>query len=151
VPTDVTCLDDRSAVGILARIARSLSRSETEELSLTPEIRSVLAKRFHVPPEMAAVSEGNLARQALLLLSEDPVTREAIETIAARQLETPEKFDAGMTIALTTAVLFALQTRVRFERDKQGTWSLTIEKKPTSDALLKGLVQKLLSFSPKDL
>ena len=42
------------------------------------------------------------------------------------------------------AVLIVLQTHVKFERTPDGKWSLKVEKKPTSDSLLKGLVQKLI-------
>jgi len=40
-----------------------------------------------------------------------------------------------------------LQTHVKFERRPDGKWSLQLDKKPTSDALLKGLVQKLISYA----
>jgi len=50
---------------------------------------------------------------------------------------------------LTTAVLIALQTHLRFERDKKGQWALHVEKRPTKDALLKPLVEKLLGFISK--
>jgi len=60
---------------------------------------------------------------------------------------TTGKFFAGAeTVAIVVAALVALQTHVRFERDKDGRWSIKIEKKSTSDALLKPLVQKLLAF-----
>jgi hypothetical protein len=80
----------------------------------------------------------------LLVLAEDPDTRNAIETMAG-QPQSLQKFDLGASIALTTAVLMVLQTHIHFERGTDGKWSLKVEKKPTSDALLKGLVQKLLS------
>lgn len=48
---------------------------------------------------------------------------------------------------LTAAVLVVLQMHVRFERTSDGKWRLKIEKKAASDALLKGLVQKLTSFA----
>ena len=37
----------------------------------------------------------------------------------------------------------ALQTQFEFARDKDGRWSVTIKKKPTSDAMLKPLIKKL--------
>jgi len=83
------------------------------------------------------------------VLAEDPETRQAIATMAANLPETPSKFDAGATLALATAVLIVLQTHVRFQRDAQGKWTLTIEKKPASDSLLKDLAQKLLAYLPK--
>ena len=65
----------------------------------------------------------------------------------AVQPQSLQKFDFGASIALTAAVLIVLQTRVKFERGRDGKYSLLVEKKPTSDALLKGLVQKLLSYA----
>ncbi len=50
-----------------------------------------------------------------------------------------------------SAALVALQTRVRFRRNPDGTWSLDIEKKAASDGLLKSvadLARKLLLPKP---
>jgi hypothetical protein len=73
-------------------------------------------------------------------------TRNAIETMAA-QPQSLQKFDLGASIALTTAVLIVLQTHIHFERGTEEKWSLKVEKNPTNEALLKGLVQKLLSYA----
>ena len=69
--------------------------------------------------------------------------------MASNLPETRSRFDAGATLALAAAVLNALQTNVPFQRNERGKWTLTIEKKPTSERLLKGLVQKLLAYLPK--
>jgi hypothetical protein len=50
------------------------------------------------------------------------------------------------TIAVTTAALLALQTRVKFKRDHAGKWSIEIEKKSASDSAIKLLAQRLLSL-----
>jgi hypothetical protein len=63
------------------------------------------------------------------------------------QPQSLQKFDFGASIALTAAVLIVLQTHIRFERGTDGKYNLLVEKKPTSDALLKGLVQKLISYT----
>jgi len=112
---------------------------------LTPALRTELAAAFGLteaafPP----VPEEDLARQALLVLAEDPASAAAIQSMAAQPQGAPQKFDFGASLAVTTAVLIVLQTHLQFERHKDGTWTLKLEKKPTSDALLKGLVQKLL-------
>ena len=58
-------------------------------------------------------------------------------------------FRDDVTTTLTVAaVLLVLQTHIRFARGKDGRWTLTVEKKPTDEALLKPLVQKLLSLFP---
>ena len=44
---------------------------------------------------------------------------------------------------LISGLLMALQTQFEFARDKDGRWSVTIKKKPTSDAMLKPLIKKL--------
>jgi hypothetical protein len=81
-----------------------------------------------------------------LVLAEDPESRKRIEAMAAGAAGSAQKFDFG-TMGITAAVLIILQTHVRFDRHSDGTWSMKLEKKPTSDTLLKGLVQKLISFA----
>jgi len=142
----IETLEDEPACAILTRIARSAPHSQAEPVSWSGDLRRALANTFPPSPRHAVVSEGELARQALLVLAQDPGMRQAIQEMAVNP--PPAQYDAGLTIALTTAVLFVLQSHVRFERDKQGRWSVTFEKKPTSDTLLMGLVQKLLAYIP---
>jgi hypothetical protein len=47
---------------------------------------------------------------------------------------------------VVAAVLVVLQTHVKFDRDKDGRWSLKIEKKPAGDKLLANLAGKFLSL-----
>lgn len=49
-------------------------------------------------------------------------------------------------IALTTAALLVLETRVKFKRDHTGKWCLEVEKKSAGDSAPKLLAQRLLSF-----
>jgi hypothetical protein len=140
-------LDDLAAQHILDVIARSRAHGSTEAISWNSNLRQALAGEFQIEPGAAPVSEGELARQALLVLAEDPETHKAIETMAAAAERSPQKFDFGATIGITAAVLFVLQAHLKFERRPDGKWSLQLEKKPTSDALLKGLVQKLISYA----
>ena len=140
-------LDDLAAQHILAVIAKSRAHSGGEDIPWNSGLRQALAGEFQVQPGAVPVSEGELARQALLVLAEDPETRQAIETMAAAAQQSPQKFDFGATIGITAAVLFVLQTHIKFDRQPDGKWSLQLEKKPTSDALLKGLVQKLISYA----
>jgi hypothetical protein len=142
----ISSLDEITAQRILKVIVRSRARPGTESVPWSPSLEQALARELQVEPGTTPVSEGELARQALLVLAEDPETREAIEMMAASG-ERADKFDFGATIGLTAAVLIVLQTHVDFERSPDGKWSLKLEKKPTSEALLKGLVQKLISYA----
>ena len=111
--------------------------------------RSGLAQDFPAEADAgraASVSEGDLARQALLLLADDPQNREALAALIAGP--PPESFEVVGTVALVAAMLVVLQTHVLFERDKDGKIHIKIEKKPTRDSLLKDLVQKLFGFFP---
>ena len=141
----IQSLDDATARRVLDSIARAQTASAAT--TLTPELRQAL-REFAISPETAAVSasEGDLARAALLLLADDPQQ----QPILAALIEgpAPTKFGVLETAAVVTAVLLVLQTHVKFERDKDGRWTLKIEKKPTDNSLLKLLVQKLLSFTP---
>ena len=145
MPNPIQNIDSARALQILAIVCRSHRNQQPS--ALTPNLRKELALTFDLPDAASEpVSDEELAKQALLLLAEDPERRAAIETMAAQPELGRQKFDMGLTIGLTAAVLLVLQTHVRFERHEDGKWSVKIEKKPTSDALLKSLVQKLLNF-----
>ena len=140
-------LDDTRARRILAAVVRSRIAEPRVPTGWSPALGQALAGRFEVQPESPAVSEGELARQSLLVLAEDPEMRRAIETMAANWNAFRQKFDLDRTLGTTAAVLLVLQTRLKFARASDGKWSVKVEKKSTSDALLKGLVQKLISFA----
>lgn len=96
-------------------------------------------------PPVRPVREGDLARAALLVLAEDPRHGEAISALVSGP--GARSFALGETVAVLTAALVALQTRVKFSRDKDGKFTLLIEKAAASDGLLKALAEKLLSFA----
>lgn len=139
----IQSLDDATARRVLATFARA--QANPAETALTPELRQAL-QEFAPAPETAAVSinEGDLARAALLLLADDPQQQPMLAALIERPA--PTKFGVLETAAVVTAVLLVLQTHVKFERDKDGRWTLKIEKKPTDNSLLKSLVQKLSSL-----
>ncbi len=86
------------------------------------------------------VTDGNLAREALLLLAYEPENLEPLTALI--QSASPEKFlDAG-TVAIGVAALIALQTHVKFERTKEGKIHFKLERKP----LPAELIGKLISF-----
>jgi hypothetical protein len=115
------------------------------QLDWTSDFRQALAAEFDVGPATTPISEGDLARQALLVLAEDPDRRKAIETMVA-QPPSLQKFDFGAASRSPRRRSQFCRPASSFERDKDGKCSLLVEKKATSDALLKGLVQRLLNY-----
>lgn len=145
-------LDDSQAVRVLTTFARvRLRAGGVAETEWTPELDRALRQDFPAEADAgraASVSEGDLARQALLLLADDPQNRDALTALI--EGPPPESFEfefvtAG-TVALVAAMLVVLQTHVLFERDRDGKIHIKIERKPTRDSLLKDLVQKLFGF-----
>jgi hypothetical protein len=144
MPESIESIDPAHAHQILTLVIRSYRNDQTSP-ELTPDLQKELASAFGLSQTASEpASEEELTRQALTVLAEDPDRRAAIETMAAQPTHGPQKFEPLTTIALTTAVMIVLQTHVRFERSPDGKWTVRVEKKPTSDALLKGLVQKLV-------
>lgn len=139
-------LDDQTAEQILSAIVRGSKPSGDRIASLDNNLEQALMQQFPSEPGDTRPSEGDLARQALLVLAEDPQMRTAIETMAANWNSQPQRFDGGATLGIAAAALMVLQTHIKFERTSTGKWNLKIEKKPTSDALLKTLVQKLINY-----
>ncbi len=140
----IAALDDAEALRLVQTIGAAFARAEDYETHLTPDLQATLGAAFDAASAGGAVSEGDLARAALRLYAEDPDHRAALTAMLDHPA--PQQFDLGATLAVTAAVLVILQTHVRFYRDKAGKWTLKVEKKPTSDALLKPLVQKLLGY-----
>lgn len=142
--------DDETSISILKSIAQARLGPEASELPPNPELRSALAAEFGSADAAPAI-EGELARAALDLLRQDPAFAEPIQLMASQAGEpaSRQRYLDPVTIGLTTAALLALQTRVKFKRDHTGKWSLELDKKSSSDAVLKLLVQRLLPFLSK--
>lgn len=140
--------DDATAIHIL----RTIAKARLQPIAAEPtspdaaDLRVALVTAFGDSPQGPA-SQGDLARAALDLLAQDPIFAEPIN-IMAQQAATapPQRYLDPTGIALTTAALLVLQTRVKFKRDSKGKWSLEIDKKSASDSTLKLLAQRLLSF-----
>ncbi len=100
-------LDDATAQRILTTIARARSTSQQP-----PNIDKALAEEFHVAPSDTAISDGELARQSLIVLAEDPQTAQAIESMAAEEDDSQHQHlhDAGTTIALIVDALRSKHT-----------------------------------------
>jgi hypothetical protein len=145
-------LDDDAAVRILEAVAGARLHADegAYQTEVTPKLERALREEFAVGPgDLGATSRGDVAREALLVLAADPHQRPALEAFVRDPSAAPESMallEAAGATALMVAALIALQTRVTIKRDAKGTTSWTIEKKPTDLALLKPLVEKLLSL-----
>jgi len=141
----IAVLTDAAALQLLQRFADAQPRC-TAPVTLDAEIADQMRREAELPAsaETGDTTEGQVARTALLLVAGEPEHRTGIKAM----LENGglERFAAGETILVVSAVLVALQTRIHFERDKQGRWSFMLDKKPTNSALLRELVKKLLSL-----
>ena len=140
--------DDELSISILKTIAQARLGPAVGELPPNPDLRAALAAAFgsHEP---AAASEGELARAALDLLRQDPAFAEPIQLAAMGYPASRHRYLEPLTIGLVTAALLVLQTRVKFKLDSNHKWSIEIDKKSSSDATLKLLVQRLLPFLGK--
>jgi hypothetical protein len=138
-------LDDATAVRVLTAFVQPRLRAGGYETQLTPDVRQALQQELAgLAPTAGTASEADLARQALLVLADDPQNRAALTALI--EGPAPESFGVVTTVVLITAALVALQTHVEFQRGKDGKVTLKVVKKPMKDALLKDLAGKLLGF-----
>jgi hypothetical protein len=91
-------------------------------------------------------SDGQAATAAMELLAKDPRFAGPLATMVDGPETRPMSPGVTESAYLIAGLLVALQTQFEFERDKDGRWSIKIKKKPTSNALLKPLVKKLISL-----
>ena len=142
----IQSLDDVTAQWVLERVVRPGPAVAGSEMAWSPEVKQALEEEFQVSEGSGAgdgISKGELARQALAVLAEDPEKKAAIERIV--EAGPPARaFDFG--IGLTLAVLLVLQTRVQFSVDSTGKWSVKFDKKAAGATEVKSLVQKLVGF-----
>ncbi len=139
----IKSFDDVTARHVLLTIAKAYSADEGFQVDIEPGMVEALEEEFVVASAAKVGSEGELAREALLMLGQEPRVLGRIESLAKNPA--PEQFAVGTTMAIITAALIILQTHVRFERTQDGHWTLKVEKKATRDNLLKPLVQRLVS------
>lgn len=134
-------LDDPRAIQVLAAITEPRLRDGGGgEVQLTLELARYLAIGFGLVPDPdSSTSEGDLARQALGVLADDPANREAVAALIRGPV--PESFavDPITVTALITFAMVVLKTRVHFQRDKSGKWQLDIDTAASSDGTVKSL------------
>jgi hypothetical protein len=129
-------------------------RDDALQAELTADLRQALAGAFG-GPSPAAPSEADLARQVLLFLARDPAVSPVLTALLdgpeAQQLgkRPPPKTTAGKTVTVAVAVLLALHTHLRIERDAAGKWQFLVDKPTTSEEILKPIVQRLLAVPPE--
>jgi hypothetical protein len=147
IQNEIAALDDKTAIHILQVISKSLMRTGTFEISGTPDMANALQSAFDVSKPVKKASEGDIARLALQLLSDDP---KYLPNISALMIgSNTQKFSPDWgTISIVISALVILQTRYKIEKDKKGNISWVVEKKSAADALLKPLIEKLLSYLP---
>ena len=100
----ISQLSDKAAIRVLSQMPETWSSERTNGPSLGPEQQEALIQWLGAPVTSSAVSEGDLARQALTLIAIDPLRRDAIMALAAETPSVAEQFDAGATIAIGAAV-----------------------------------------------
>jgi hypothetical protein len=142
----ITGLADTDAVRILQTFAAPWQRRGAVKTELTPDLRQALAAEFADAAPATGATEGDLARAALLLAAEDDANREPLRALITGPA--PESLGFAASITVITAAIIALQTHVKFERDKDGRLHVKIEKKPLNDALLNDVINKLFGYSP---
>ena len=117
---DLICdLSDAKAKRVLATITQAEARSGAYETGWTPELDRAVREAFGVGPgDVGTGSEGDLARQTLLVLADDPRRRDTLTAF----IEGPEARSFGVvtTTAVITAALIALQTHVQFKPRREG-------------------------------
>ena len=138
-------LDDPTALGLLTAYATPKLRHDGLQAALTADLHKALASTYGIAS--AAPSEGDLARATLVFLASDPATA----SILAALLDGPQAEHFGKpagsrALSVTVAVLLALQTHLRIERDTAGKWNFLIDKPTASEELLKPIVQKLVAL-----
>jgi hypothetical protein len=139
--TRIQNLNDQDAQRILTTLASHQPNYQTG--TLTPELTAALQNE----PKLTATTAdaGDLSRTALLLLADNSHYCPIIDTMTRNA--GAQQYAVLESAAVVGAALFVLGTHVKVERDKKGNWSFKIEKKPTDNALLKALMEKLLGFT----
>jgi hypothetical protein len=130
------------------RVVGFIGEAHQREVPADPEradLVRVLARALDTT-DTPCPSDGQAATVAMELLAKDPRFAGPVEAMVngpqVRSMS-PGVVEGACLIA---GLLVALQTQFEFERDKDGRWSVKIKKKPTSDALLKPLIKKLISL-----
>jgi len=143
----IQTLNDQTAVKLLSTIAKPHIDAGGNDTELTSELCDTLKNEFGSQEATESVSDGDMARHALQLLAQDQQMRERIRAM----VEIPQlgKFvDPAVAIGLSAALVFVLKTSGMMKRDENGKLTWQVEWKSLDNKLLKGFVDKLLSWIP---
>ena len=152
----INSLSDQAAVQILATIAKHHPQGEpTESLDLT-ELTQTLPETADAQPVDTAVSDGEMARAALLILAQDEELQGIIKTLAEAAQGQGEVTGDYRTFAvdpvvgagIATAIIFVLKTSGKIERDENGKLKWHVAWESLDKSLLKQFVDKLLTWIP---
>lgn len=152
----ILALDDSTALNIASTIATVQARrcdcvtscdsalASALGTVLLPELLGDSSSIGALGPvdSVAPPSGGDLARAALLVLSEQPEYRPGIQALISGPVA--ESFGAVEVLSASAIGLLVLQTHFKFERDKSGRYTFKLEKKPTQIELLKKLLDALI-------
>jgi len=146
--SEIRELDDVTAVRILAAIAKHGPAQSGGELELTADLKDALARQLGVRPQGEPVSDGEIAREALVLLAQDRTLGPNVAAMAANPEPMRMAWDPLTAIALSAAVVMVLKTHFEIKRDAQGRWTIHVKSPALDKGLLKGFVEKLLGWIP---
>jgi len=146
----VKSLDDGNATRILTTSVRHHVGAGEAETELATEAQEALRASFQIERGRDPVSDGDIAREALSILAQDPQVGERIAVLAQSPPTQHFGIDPVTSAILTTAVIMVLKTQVEFSRNTRGEWSIRIKSNALDKELLKGFVEKLLSWMPSN-
>ena len=146
---NIQSMDDKIALRVLTTIAKHQFGAGETGIEPAADFRNAIAGATELDAVGASVSDGDMARQALLLHSDDPQLATIISSLADDSAQKQRfVFDPLTTAAVGTALICVLQTKIKFKRSEDGKYSFEFEKKALSDGVLKEFVQKFLSWLP---
>ena len=117
IQDQIAALDDKTAIHILQIISKSLMRTGTFETAITQDMADALQSAFDVSKPADKASEGDIARLALQLLSDDPKYSANITALISGSGSQKFSPDLG-TISILIGALLVLQTHIKIEKDK---------------------------------
>ncbi len=147
----IQSLSDEEAARILGAVCRNIFDSGCKPVNPNAGMLEALSSQFSVSGTATVPSKGQLARQALLLLAEEPQYEEPIRSMASNPHWADASFavDPVMITSVLTAAVVVLQTRLKITRDPQGRWTVEIDKQAASENLIKDFVKSIVGFWKK--
>ena len=142
----VSALDDEAAVRILAAVVRVHRRGTDTGEERAHESARALCEELRVAPLDIPASAGEIAREALLLLAQEPDKSGPIGAMIRNPVAQRFGLDPVSGTLLITFALFALQSHVEFSRDKEGHWEFKFKKVPSKGNVVGPLIKKLAAL-----